>query len=157
MVMKKIFLILLAGLVTMPAFSQVYSGQAATKTPEQKLNDEYCSGIFHSSEGKILDVASSTSVLSYINILDWLQGRVAGLQVYTSRTGTSIPVMRGGVPAIYIDELPVSAGQLNMISVNDIAIVKVIRGPFFGGFNSSYGAIAIYTFGGEEEEEEDAD
>lgn len=156
MVMKKIILMLVSGLFTIPAVSQTYSGETA-RTIEQKLNDEYCSGMFHSAEGAIIDVASNPSVRSYTNILDWLEGRVAGLQVYTSRKGASIPVIRGGVPAIYIDEMPVTASQLPLLNVNDIAIVKVIKGPFFGGFNSSYGAIAVYTFGTEEEDEGDSE
>lgn len=152
--MKTIFLFILAGLLSAPAFTQVYNGSNSARTLEQKLNDEYCSGLFHSSEGTIIDVGSNNSVRGYTNILDWLQGRVAGLQVYSSRTGTSIPVIRGGVPALFIDEMQVNAQSLNMININDIAIVKVIRQPFLGGFNGSYGAIAIYTYGAEEDEEE---
>ncbi len=151
--MKKIFLLILAGVISAPAFSQVYNGNSS-RTLEQKLNDEYCSGLFHSTEGTIIEVGSNNSVRAYQNILDWLQGRVAGLQVYSSRTGTSIPVMRGGVPAIFLDEMQVNAQTLNMININDIAIVKIIRTPFMGGFNGGYGAIAVYTYGAEEEEAE---
>src|SRR5688572_22196027 len=128
--MKKIFLLILAGVIFAPAFAQVHNGNSSSRTLEQKLNDEYCSGLFHSTEGTIIEVGSNNSVRGYQNILDWLQGRVAGLQVYSSRTGTSIPVMRGGVPAIFIDEMQVNAQSLNMININDIAIVKIIRTPF---------------------------
>ena len=152
--MKTIFLFLFAGLMAAPAFSQVYNGDVSSASIEQKLNDEYCSGLFHSTHGTIIDVASNPSVRSYQNILDWLPGRVAGLQVYSTRTGTSIPVIRGGVPAIFVDEMQVNAQFLNMLNINDIAIVKIIKTPFPGGFNGGYGAIAVYTFGDEEDEEE---
>jgi hypothetical protein len=33
-------------------------------------------------------------------------------------------------------------------------MIKVIRSPFYGGFNGGGGAIAIYTIKGEDEEEE---
>jgi hypothetical protein len=153
--MKSIFIILFAGVLSLSASSQVYKGSSKYKSLEQQLNEEYCTGIFKSTEGTILDVASSNSVKSYMNILDWLQGRVAGLQIYNTRSGTRIPVIRGSVPGIYVDEISVSASYLSMINVNDIAIVKIIKTPFFGGFNGSGGAIAIYTLGGEEDEEEE--
>jgi hypothetical protein len=81
-----------------------------------------------------------------------MDGRIAGLQVFTSRAGTAIPVIRGRIPGIFIDEVQVSASYLNSLSVHDIAMVKVIKSPFFGGFNSEGGAIAIYTVMEEEEE-----
>ena len=151
--MKKLLLILAGGLLNLSLIAQDYKG-ANSRSVEDKLNEEYCTGLFQSAHGTILDVQSSPSANAYINILDWLEGRVAGLQVYKSRTGTSVPVIRGQVPGIYIDEVPVSAYFLSALNVNDIAIIKVIKTPFFGGANSSNGAIAIYTLGDEEDEED---
>jgi hypothetical protein len=155
-VMKNLVIILLSGLFGITASAQVYKG-SSTASLEDKLNEEYCSGFFKSTDGTIIDVAAATSTAGYTNIVDWLRGRVAGLQVYNSRSGVSIPVLRGGVPGIFVDEMQVSASYLEMLNVNDIAIVKIIRTPFYGGFNSGYGAIAVYTKGGEEEEEEGSD
>ena len=78
---------------------------------------------------------------------------MAGLQIYTTSMSIRIPFIRGNVPGIYLDEMNVSPGLLNAINVNDIAIIKIIKTPFLGGFNGGNGAIAIYTHGGEEEEE----
>ena len=125
------------------------------KTAEEKLNEDYCTGLFKTTNGNILDVANDISIHGSSNILDWLDGRVAGLRVYTNRNGISIPVIRGGVPGIFVDEIQVSASYLNTLPVHDIAIVKVIKTPFLGGFNSGSGAIAVYTRGGEEESEDD--
>jgi hypothetical protein len=47
----------------------------------------------------------------------------------------------------------VDAGFLNMLPVQDIAMIKVIKTPFLGGLASGDGAIVIYTKEGEEEEE----
>ena len=152
--MKTLIILLITSILAFNASAQDYKGNEAGKTLEQKLNDEYCTGMFHSAEGSILDVASSISAQSYLNIIDWLQGRVAGLQVYKNRYGVSTPVIRGGVPAVFIDEIQVSLSTLNSLNVNYIAIIKVIKMPFYGGFNSGHGAIAIYTLGGEEDEEE---
>jgi hypothetical protein len=152
--MKKIFLFAIAVALSFSSIAQSYKGSNRNQTVEEKLNEEYCTGMFKSTDGTILDVASNTSAFNYFNILDWLQGRVAGLQVHKSRTGLSIPVIRGNVAGVYVDEIPVSLSYLNAISSTDIAMIKVIRSPFYGGFNGGGGAIAIYTIKGEDEEEE---
>lgn len=152
--MKKLLVVALAGLFTLTMSAQSYKGSSRPQSAEEKLNEQYCSGLFKSTDGTILNAESDISLSGYYNILDWIQGRVAGLQVYTSRSGVSIPVIRGTVPGIYVDEILVSASYLNALSIHDIAMVKVIKTPFFGGFNGSGGAIAIYTFRSEDDEEE---
>ena len=146
----------LISVISISLFSLGLSAQKSInyKTAEEKLNEKYCSGLFKTTDGKILDVADNTSAKSYPNILDWLEGRVPGLKIYNTRTGIRVPLIRGNVPGIYVDEIQVNASYLNSLSINDIAIVKVINTPFLGGFNGGGGAIAIYTFRGEEEEEE---
>jgi len=148
--MKKLLIILLAG------FGTTVSAQQSInyKTPEQKLNDEYCTGLFKTTDGTVIDITSQSSVSAYPNILEWLDGRIAGLQVYTSRTGVTIPVMRGRIPNIFIDEFQVSASAVSTLAIHDIAMIKVIKQPFLGGFNSDGGAIAIYTVAEDDEEAE---
>ena len=88
--MKKIFLLLLISTLSILASAQVYNGSKITKTPEEKLNDQYCSGLFKSYTGTIFDLEDNNqTALSYLNILDWLQGRVAGLQIFTTTTGST--------------------------------------------------------------------
>lgn len=149
--MKQI-IIIVAALFSLQVSAQTYKGTTASSM-EEELNEAYCTGLFKSTHGTILDVASSPSISAHLNILDWLQGRVAGLQVYNTRNGISIPVIRGGVPALFVDEMQVSPSFLEMLNVNDIAMIKVIKTPFYGGFNGGNGAIAVYTFGEEEEEQ----
>lgn len=151
--MKNLVLAGLAGVFSMTLMAQAYRGGKTVITPEEKLNELYCTGLFKNTHGTILDVTSSISTRGFINILDWLQGRVAGLQIYTSRTGIIYPVIRGNIPGIFVDEIPVTADFLNQLNINDIAIVKIIKTPFYGGFNGGNGAIAIYTLRGEDEEE----
>jgi hypothetical protein len=123
----------------------------ARKSFEQKLNDEYCTGIFNSTPGTIIDVASN-STGGYANILSFLQGRVTGLKVQTARNGDLVPLIRGHKVSIFLDESPVSAGFLNAVTVSDIAIVKVIKTPFAGSeYNTP--AIAIYRIKVSEKEE----
>jgi hypothetical protein len=46
---------------------------------------------------------------------------------------------------------------LSMLPVTDIAMIKIIKGPFVGGWSGAGGAIAIYTIRGEDEHKESAD
>ncbi|MBI1341356.1 MAG: hypothetical protein GC171_00330 [Terrimonas sp.] len=117
--------------------------------PEQKLAADYCSPLFQSADGTIISVADKF-VGSYLNILDWLNGRVAGLQVIRTREHVFIPYIRGSVASLFVDEMRVEPEFLNSINPNDIALIKIIKGPFVGspGGNS---AIAIYTLRGFED------
>lgn len=134
--------------------AQAYS-ERKTISREKLLNDKYATGLFKMQEGTVFDLTTDNKVaITYTNILQWMQGRVAGLQVYTNRYGIAIPVIRGSRAAIFVDEMPVDASFLNMLPVTDIAIVKVIKEPFYGGFNGNGGAIAVYTLRGDEEEQE---
>ncbi len=154
--MKKILLLTLISGCSMLLFGQVYTGSKTAKTPEEKLNEEYCSGLFKSYDGTILDlVNNNSSAQGYMNILDWLQGRVAGLQVYTNRNNDRIPYIRNSRAGIYVDEVYRDADFLNLLPVADIAMIKVIKGPFAGGMNSPGGVIAIYTIVTDDEGDEE--
>jgi len=153
--MKKILLLAAMSLILVWANAQTYVGNRL-QTPEQKLNDEYCSGLFRSAEGTIIDVGSSNTAKTYLNVLDFLQGRVAGLQIYHQKDGSVVPFIRNQRASIYLDELQVSAGTVNMLSSADIAMIKIIKGPFVGAYgNGGGGVIAIYTYKGDGEEEDD--
>ena len=151
--MKKILLIAALITTTIGAIAQKYTSRA--KSPKELLNDRYTSGLFKNAEGTIFDIENET-VGVYFNILDWLEGRVAGLQVYVSGSGVRVPVIRGSVATIFVDEMRMDAPFLNSLPVNNIAMIKVIKGPFAGAVgNGGGGAIAIYTFKGDDEEEEE--
>src|SRR5688572_17139526 len=153
--MKKFFLITTIAAFSITAFSQKRIAQVKTK--EELLNEEYCSGLFntlHADYFDFLDDGVNSSALSYLNVLDWLQGRVAGLQIYTSRNNLRIPLIRNQRAGVYVNEMRVDYDYLNMLPVTDIAMIKVIKAPFFGGWGGAGGAIAIYTIRGEDGEED---
>lgn len=150
--MKKVFFI--AGLL-IASIVGISQTRVSHKSRSEVLNEQYTSGLFKTANGTIFDIENE-NVQAYFNILDWLEGRVAGLQVFVSRGGSRIPVIRGSVAAVFVDEMRMDPSFLNSLSTNDVAMIKVIKGPFAGGVgNSGGGAIAIYTFKGEEDEEED--
>ena len=150
--MKKIFLASLGIACFFTIEAQTYIGKT-NKSQADKLNDEYCHGMFKSTDGTIIDLLNENeSSAGYLNILDWLQGRVAGLQIYTYRSGIRIPFIRGNRANIYVDEMHVDPGYLNALSISDIAMIKVIKGAFAGS-NGGNSAVAIYTIKAEDEEE----
>jgi hypothetical protein len=154
--MKKLLLSAMVLLISIASFSQTRI--ARVKTREELLNEQYCSGLFKTYDGTYFDLVNDNTTISakgYHNILDWLEGRVAGLQVYAARNNERIPLIRNSRAGIFVDEIAVSPEFLNSLSVNDIAMIKIIKGPFAGAINSPGGVIAIYTVQGDDEEEED--
>lgn len=147
--MKKIFQTIVILFFSLSIIAQVQRGSSVYNM----LNEKYTSGSFKSAEGTILDVMNENTTAGYINILNWLQGRVAGLQVYTSRSGTPIPYIRGSRAQIFIDEMPVDPGFVTMLPIADIGMIKVIKSPFVGSFGNA-SAIAIYRIQPEVEDEE---
>ena len=144
--MKRWFLIATFTALTIPAISQKRIPQV--KTREELLNEEYCSGLFKTQHGDyfdFLDDRVNISALSYLNVLDWLQGRVAGLKIYTTKNNLRIPFIRNQRATVYVDEFRVDYGYLDMLPITDIAMIKIIKGPFVGGWDGSGGAVAIYT------------
>jgi len=151
--MKKILIIGALIITTIGATAQTRAGNS--KSYKEILNDKYTSGLFKNAEGTIFDIENE-NVQSYFNILDWLEGRVSGLQVLVARNGIRVPVIRGTVASIYVDEMRMDASFLNSLSVNDIGMIKVIKGPFAGAIgNGGGGTIAIYTIKADDEEEDE--
>jgi len=153
--MKKIVLLVCASIIGLITFAQRYSGKTF-QSAQEKLNNEYCSNLFRTHDGTIFDLQNDNeSAKAYTNVLEWLQGRVAGLQVYYTRSGTPIPFIRNTRASVFVDEIQVDPDFLNDISTADIAMIKVMKGPFVGAVgNGGGGTIAVYTVKGDDEDEE---
>lgn len=122
----------------------------ARRIPEtKKLEDKYTSGMFRSDDGYTFNLTQET--IPYLSIFQYLQGRVAGLMIAGSPM-SPIVSWRGGTPGFFLDEVPVGASEIANVPVNDIALVKVYRPPFYGGFGGGNGAIAVYTKKGGDED-----
>jgi hypothetical protein len=118
--------------------------QAKTKKPVDVLDEKYTSGLFSGGDAYQFDLIDDPTAAGAINIFNYLQGKVAGLQITTS-TPPSLQ-WRGGTPQLYLDEIPADADMITSLSISDVAYVKVLRPPFFGGTGGGgSGAIAIYT------------
>ena len=141
------------------SFSVAALAQVRSPLPnrEEELNKKYTSGLFSTPDADYFDLendAATSGALTYPNVLDWLQGRVAGLQVYQVQN-VKIPVIRNSRAAIYVDEMRVDPGFLNLLPVADIAMIKVMKTPTALFWGAPGGTIAIYTKRGEAEEGEE--
>lgn len=119
---------------------------AQGKSNKEKLNEQLSSGMFRSMNEEVFDfVNENQEAQSYQNIIQWLQGRVAGLQVQT-QGGDYIPVIRGSRVQLYLDEMPVDPSAISSLPVSNIAMVKVMKSGFVGSVGGTGGsAVAIYT------------
>lgn len=119
--------------------------RARTKSPLEVLDEKYASGMFRMGDGYQFDLVNDKMAGSYMNIFQYLQGKVAGLQINTSGGNVSLS-WRQSTPQLYLDEMPTDASMISSIPVQDVAYVKVMRPPFMGtAGGGAGGAIVIYT------------
>ena len=132
-----------------------YHGMAAKALPPA-----YTKSFFRNTEGTYFNLeqnGANGTVYGNLNILDWLQGRVAGLQIMTVRNGNRMAFIRNSPAVIYLDDMRIDPSFLSMLPVNDIALVKIMKGPTAVMWGGQGGAIAIYTKRGESDDEEEDD
>ncbi|KAA2243414.1 hypothetical protein F0L74_13015 [Chitinophaga agrisoli] len=112
-------------------------------TKEESMDKKYASGLFSGGDGYSFDMTKENA--SYMNVFQYLQSRVAGLQITGDLNNPSLS-WRGGSPSLYLNEMPVDVSMISSLPVTDIALVKVFRPPFMGGIGGGAGgAIAVYT------------
>ncbi|MEO6734105.1 MAG: hypothetical protein ABIN01_22985 [Ferruginibacter sp.] len=114
------------------------------KSLKEKLDEEYASGFFKGGDGYTFTTEDDPFAKSAMSILQYLQGKVPGLQIST--TGEGGATWRGSSTSFFLNEMTTDVGNLQSINMNDVAMIKVFRPPFFGAMGGGAGgAIAIYT------------
>jgi len=123
--------------------------RARKKSATELLEEKYVSGLFSTGDGFTFDLINDPTV-GGLDIFQYLQGRIPGLQI--TNAGTVTMTYRGsGSPALFLDEMPTDVNMLQGIPITDIAMVKFLRPPFIGASGGGgNGAIAIYTKKGDE-------
>jgi len=124
-------------------------------SPTEKLNDELSSPMFQSPSETIFDFVNDKMLANSgsPDILLWLEGRVAGLQI--QRDGADIDaIIRNKKVDVYLDEVKTDLEVIRGFNISNIAMIKVVKDDFFGGFENSNGAILIYTKNGNTGSEE---
>jgi hypothetical protein len=114
-----------------------------SKTPKQKLEEKYVSSMF-AGDGNSFDLVNDPVGISSMNIFQYLQGKVAGLQI-SDPSGQPTLSWRGGSPALYLNEMRADIEQLSSMTVSDIAYIKIFRPGESVAFGGGGGLIAIYT------------
>jgi len=128
--------------------------KAKPKSTLDEMDKRYTSGMFSGGDAHEFDLINDPFAASALNIFQYLQGKVAGLQINATQNPPSLS-WRGGSPSLFLDEMPVTSDMLTSIPVNDIAYVKVFSPPFMGATGGgSGGGIAIYTRKGGDEKQE---
>ncbi|KFC18430.1 TonB-dependent receptor plug domain-containing protein [Chryseobacterium sp. FH1] len=126
--------------------------KAKKKDKTKVLNKELSSSMFQSADEIVFDfVNDNMSAMGSPDILQWLNGRVAGLEI-RREMGQSVAYIRGSRATIFLDEMRAEPSMLNGISVNDIAMIKVFKGISAVRSGSS---VAIYTKRGGSSNEKD--
>jgi hypothetical protein len=128
----------------------VVTVRGRTKSEKEKLDEQYSSGLFSGGNATIFDLMNDAGSYVSMDIFTYLQNRVAGLQISVNGPTPSLS-WRGSTPVIYLNEMPVDAGQVKSTPVGDVAMIKVFSPGSAGGMsNSGGGVIAIYTKKGQD-------
>jgi hypothetical protein len=115
------------------------------KTNLEKLDEKYASGLFSGGDSHNFDVANDPFAASSFTVYQYLQGKVAGLQITTGGGEPQIS-WRGSTPVFFLDEIPADPGLVSTINMTDVAYIKVFSPGSSGVIaNSGGGAISIYT------------
>ncbi|HEX8316578.1 MAG TPA: hypothetical protein VF609_16365 [Flavisolibacter sp.] len=116
--------------------------KARAKTTKEKMDEKYASGMF-SGDARSFDLVNDPMAGSYMDVFQYLQGKVAGLQI--SGGGTPSLSWRGGTPVLYLNEMQADASMVSATPVSDIAYIKVFRPGESIVSGGGGGVIAIYT------------
>ena len=128
--------------------------KARQKSATEEMDKKYTSGLFSGGDAREFDLVNDPFASSAMDIFQYLQGKVAGLQINATSSPPTLS-WRGGTPQIYVDEMPTSPDMVSSVPVSDVAFIKVFQPTFMGGSGGgSGGAIAIYTRRGDDRKEE---
>jgi hypothetical protein len=117
---------------------------AVRRKPIEVVNKKYASGMFSTMGNvKMFDFINEPPVGGAQNILQYLQGKVAGLRIdfrggnnYTLTTSRAMSMTGGMIPVqLFLNEMPVDVSALLSVSIKDIALVKY----FPAGSNAMFG------------------
>ncbi|UOG74460.1 TonB-dependent receptor plug domain-containing protein [Hymenobacter tibetensis] len=84
---------------------------------------------------------------SYTNVLQLLQGRVAGVYVTGNPLDMNVQIRGQGTPLFLVDGIPIDISALNSIPVTEVESVEVLKGPSAAiyGSRGGGGVIAVFT------------
>jgi TonB-dependent SusC/RagA subfamily outer membrane receptor len=107
----------------------------------------------YSQADAVLRVDDIPGSSSYFNVLQLLQGRVAGVQVSGTSPNLQVQIrgpssiMGSSSPLFLLDGIPVDAQTIGSIPVSDVETLEVLKGPSAAiyGSRAAGGVIAVFT------------
>jgi hypothetical protein len=122
--------------------SVVVSGRQ--KSLKEKLDEQYATGMFSGGFARVFTTEDDPFALTAQSILDYLQGKVPGMQITT--TGEPSITRRGSSTSVFLNEMQADISQLQSTPMSDVAMIKVFDPPFMGApGGGAGGAVAVYT------------
>jgi hypothetical protein len=118
--------------------------KAKKKNLKDELNNKLSSPLYRSMSETVFDFVNENQSLSSQNILQWLQGRAAGLTI-NYENGIPTPYIRQAKANVYLDEMLTDASTLTGLSSDNIAMVKIIKDGAIGMSGGGSGGVLIYT------------
>jgi len=119
--------------------------KAKKKNLKDELNNKLSSPLYRSMSEIVFDfVNENQSAAGSQNILQWLQGRAAGLTI-NYENGIPTPYIRQAKANVYLDEMLTDASTLTGLSADNIAMVKIIKDGAIGMSGGGSGGVLIYT------------
>lgn len=101
--------------------------------------------LYGATGGTVIDIASMPAAQSSMNVLQLLQGRVAGLTITGTPPNMSVQIRGQGTPLFILDGQRVDIDFISNMSAADVESVEIFKGAEAAIFGGSGGAIAIYT------------
>lgn len=116
------------------------------KTAMEKFEAEKVTGMFRTDDAYRFDGLEDQQFMGWINILEFLRGRVPGLVLRQTGDGINYTATwQNSETFFFLNEMQVDAQTIATIPVGDIAFIKVFRPPFYGAYlGGAGGAIGIY-------------
>jgi hypothetical protein len=113
----------------------------------KELDKRYTFGMFSGEAAAAFDMSAFQNASHRIDIYDFLDGKVPGLQ-FSSTDGGTMPRVaeyRRGKASFYLNGTYINERDVENIDMSTVAYIKVFSPPAISGPNGSGGAIAIYT------------
>jgi hypothetical protein len=101
--------------------------------------------MYGATGGTVVDFANDPSARSSTNVLQFLQGRVAGLTISGNPPDLSVQIRGLGTPLFILDGMKVDVETISTIPTADVEAVEVFKGQEAAIFGGNGGAIAVYT------------
>ncbi|GAB3581385.1 hypothetical protein GCM10027345_24120 [Hymenobacter daeguensis] len=101
--------------------------------------------LYGATGGTVIDFANEPAAQSAMSILQYLQGRVAGLTISGNPPNMTAQIRNSGSPLFILDGNRVDIDMISSLTAGDVESVEVFKGNEAAIFGGSGGAIAIYT------------